>query len=51
MRFSDVLDALANGVSVEELLADYPTLALEDVHGCLAYAARAVDPTVVQDIQ
>lgn len=48
MRVSDVLDALADGVSVEELLADFPYLALEDVHACLAYAARAVDHTVVR---
>ncbi|AJP71031.1 DUF433 domain-containing protein [Sphingomonas hengshuiensis] len=48
MRVSDVLDALASGVSVEELLADFPTLVREDVNACLAYAARAVDHMVAQ---
>ena len=48
MRVSDVLDALASSVSVEELLEDFPYLTREDVHACLAYGARAVDHTVVQ---
>jgi len=48
MRVSDVLDALASGADVGELLADFPYLTREDVHACLAYGARAVDHTVVQ---
>jgi len=48
MGVSDVLDALASSVSVDELLADFPYLTREDVHACLAYGARAVDHTVVQ---
>jgi uncharacterized protein (DUF433 family) len=48
MRVSDVLDALASPVSVEELLADFPYLTREDINACLAYGARAVDHTVVQ---
>ena len=48
MRVSDVLDALASSVAIEELLADFPYLTREDVHACLAYGARAVDHTVVQ---
>lgn len=48
MRVSDVLDALASPVSVEELLADFPYLTREDVNACLAYGARAVDHGVVQ---
>lgn len=48
MRVSDVLDALASPVSVDELLADFPYLSREDVSACLAYGARAVDHTVVQ---
>ncbi|MHA6770110.1 DUF433 domain-containing protein [Sphingobium ummariense] len=48
MRVSDVLDALASSVSVDELLEDFPYLTREDVHACLAYGARAVDHTVVQ---
>lgn len=48
MRVSDVLDALASPVSVEELLGDFPYLSREDINACLAYGARAVDHTVVQ---
>ncbi|HEX8301470.1 DUF433 domain-containing protein [Sphingomonas sp.] len=48
MRVSDVLDALASSVSVEELLADFPYITREDINACLAYGARAVDHTVVQ---
>jgi uncharacterized protein (DUF433 family) len=48
MRVSDVLDALAAGAGVEELVADFPYLTREDVLACLAYGARAVDHSVVQ---
>lgn len=48
MRVSDVLDALAAGAGVDELLGDFPYLAREDVLACLAYGARAVDHSVVQ---
>lgn len=48
MRVSDVLDALAAGASADELLEDFPYLEREDVLACLAYAARAVDHSVVQ---
>lgn len=48
MRVVDVLDALAAGASTDELLADFPYLAREDVNACLAYGARAVDHAVVQ---
>lgn len=36
----DVLEYLAGGMSVVELLADFPELTQEDVRACLAYAAR-----------
>lgn len=48
MRVVDILDALAAGSSIEELLADFPYLRREDVIACLAYGARAVDHAVVQ---
>jgi len=35
----DVLEYLAGGMSLEELLADFPELTLEDIRACLAYAA------------
>jgi uncharacterized protein (DUF433 family) len=38
----DVLEYLAGGMTVEELLADFPELTLEDVRACLAYAANQI---------
>ena len=35
----DVLEYLAGGMSVAELLADFPELTADDVRACLAYAA------------
>lgn len=48
MRVSDVLEALAAGGGIDELIADFPYLTRDDVLACLAYAARALDHTVVQ---
>ena len=41
MRFTvyDVLDYLASGMSVEDVLRDFPYLTREDIQACLAYAA------------
>lgn len=36
---SDILSYLAAGMTVEELLADFPYLTREDVQACLAFAA------------
>ena len=35
----DVLEYLAGGMSVEELLADFPELTTEDIRACLMFAA------------
>jgi len=35
----DVLSYLASGMSVDEVLGDFPSLTREDVLACLAYAA------------
>ena len=48
MRVTDVLDALASGAAIDELLADFPYLTREDVQACLAYAARSLDHRVVR---
>jgi uncharacterized protein (DUF433 family) len=37
-----VLSLLAQGVSAEELLDDYPTLETEDIKACLAYAHAVI---------
>jgi len=35
----DVLSWLANGMSKEEIIEDFPELNLEQINACLAYAA------------
>lgn len=36
---SDVLAWLANGMTTNEIIADFPELSEEHIHACLAYAA------------
>ena len=47
MRVADVLSLLAAGATHEEILEDYPYLALDDIKACLAYAAAQADHSVV----
>ena len=35
----DILTWLADGMSFEEIIEDYPELVLQDITACLAYAA------------
>ena len=35
-----ILDFLANGMSIEEVLAEYPQLAREDIQAAIAYGAE-----------
>lgn len=39
MTVRDVLEYLAGGMTVDEILADFPDLTLEDIRACLAFAA------------
>ena len=43
IRVSDILEMLAENVSVEEILEDFPDLELEDIQACLIFAARRTD--------
>lgn len=51
MTVRDVLEYLAGGMSVDEILADFPDLTAEDIRACLAFASegerRGVSPPVV----
>jgi uncharacterized protein (DUF433 family) len=38
-----VLNLLAHGATVEELLDDHPKICREDVRACVLYAARHLD--------
>ena len=40
IRVIDILDLLANGLSVDDVLAEFPKLEREDVLAALCYAAR-----------
>lgn len=35
-----VLSLMADGMTQEEILTEYPALSIEDVHACLAFAAK-----------
>jgi uncharacterized protein (DUF433 family) len=39
MTVRDVLEYLASGMSVKDILADFPDLTEEDIRACLAFAA------------
>ena len=39
MTVTDVLEYLASGMSVEEILSDFPDLTETDIRACLAFAA------------
>jgi uncharacterized protein (DUF433 family) len=39
MTVRDILEYLAAGMSVDEILADFPALTADDIRACLAFAA------------
>ncbi|YAG11063.1 hypothetical protein NSTC745_00310 [Nostoc sp. DSM 114161] len=41
IRVSDILEMLAENVSISEILEDFPDLQLEDIQACLLFAAIA----------
>jgi uncharacterized protein (DUF433 family) len=43
IRVADLLEMLGEGVSVDEILADFPDLEREDIQACLKFAARRSD--------
>jgi len=49
MRFgvSDVLGYLAAGMTIEEILADFPYLEKEDIIAALEYAQKKVDHSII----
>ncbi len=44
MTVQDVLEYLASGMSVQEVLADFPDLTVEDIRACLEFAADRKRP-------
>jgi uncharacterized protein (DUF433 family) len=43
IRVSDILEMLADGVSAETILSDFPDLEAEDISAALRFAAKRVD--------
>lgn len=48
LRVVDVLDLLAAGASIEEILSDYDFLEREDIVAAIEYAAHQADHAVLQ---
>lgn len=42
MTVRDVLEYLAGGMTVPELLDEFPELTMDDVRACLSYAAEQI---------
>jgi len=48
VRVADVLELLADGLTVPQIIEQLPWLEPDDVRACLVYAAQRIDhPTVV----
>lgn len=47
IRVTDVLDLLAAGLSLEQVLAELPDLEPEDIAACLRFASRRLDHPIV----
>ena len=47
IRVIDVLDLLANGLSLQEIINELPDLELEDIQACLIYARRQINHPVI----
>ncbi|MFM5887715.1 MAG: DUF433 domain-containing protein [Dolichospermum sp.] len=43
IRVSDILEMLAENVTVSEILEDFPDLEPEDIQACLVFAARRTE--------
>ena len=48
IRVTDILGMLADGVSHDQILRDFPYLEPDDIKAALAYAARQADHAVLQ---
>ena len=48
IRVKDVLEMLAGGASVAEILEDFPYLEAEEINACLAFAAAEMDHSILR---
>lgn len=47
IRVTDVLDLLAEGLTPEQVLEEFPDLESEDIGACLRFASRRLDHPVI----
>ena len=47
IRVIDVLDLLANGLTLDEVLGEFPKLEREDILDCIRYARNQMDHAVL----
>lgn len=47
IRVKDILDLLASGASIAEILEDYPYLEADDIKASLEYAANLMDHPIL----
>jgi uncharacterized protein (DUF433 family) len=47
IRVSDVLDLLASGLALDQVIEELPDLEPEDIAACLRFASRRVDHPIV----
>lgn len=51
IKVENILALLEQGVTPEEILADYPDLEMEDIRACLAYARLLVANESIDQIE
>ena len=47
IRVTDVLDLLAAGLTIEQILAEHPDLESEDIRACLSFASKQLNHPVI----
>lgn len=47
IRVTDVLELLGNGLTIDDVLHEFPDLEREDVQACLRFASQRFDHPVV----
>ena len=47
IRVTDVLDLLADDLTIEQILAEYPDLESEDIRACLRFASKQLNHPVL----
>lgn len=46
-----ILDLMSQGVSIQEILEDYPDLEIDDIRACLAYARAVIANEEIERLQ